>query len=769
MSIPDSRGTELLGKRLEELKAARRSTMSEEQHLKLIERLELQAQTNLIGYRTKVLLLALLGHGHIYFVLLFGLAFLALSVYLPFHYHEANILFSWLILAIIFSLSLVTSSLYFRIPEPAGFKLAEDDAPVLFNEVEHIQKRLGAPKIDEIRLTGEFDAFVVQVPRLGMLGFRKHVLVLGLPLLYGLPLEGIRFVIAHEIGHLAASHDRIDRFIYRTRLTCQRLVENLAHKKRSIAGYIVSVFMDRYLSYFLAYSIVLARIEEYEADFDSARVVGKEQAARGLLALELVARHLLEEFWGPLRKEAGESPWPPKDIYHRMAAFLEKGLPPQNIPRWLNEINREQTGLLDTHPCTRERVAALGYRLESLDPPTTWERPTLLGENCWSIIEKLNEDWYINNMDDWKTLHRDFQEAREELKIFEAKELSRLDSDEILIHALLVEQIEGEERSLSLFMDLLKKYPEKAAFHYHTGRILIKRGERSGILYLQKAMELDSDVVLPACELIINFLLASGAEAEAQPYINRYREQKKIVEKKPEERDNQDLVEQHVPHRAPIVTASEMEKAAAEGAAAFSGPAVEENMFTRTARAEEKGTEPPVDGIEPVPPDERKSPEVVPSRWAGDPEPAREAVVKAENVRISTGNITSYDGWDYELAALELHKSLGPHVAEGRYAVALVKVTNKADGERELGWFFTAVDQDEKIYKFDSRASLAHHHEFRRGAWHLEKIEPSSSAIIPIAFDIPESATRLTIYPTEALEGRSRGRAEHSRSRIYLP
>src|SRR5687768_18598784 len=72
-------------------------------------------------------------------------------------------------------------------------------------------------------------------------------------------------------------------------------------------------FFNWYAPYFAAYSFVLARSREYEADRTSVQLCGKENAAGALIKVQLRDKSLSEEFWPAFFKRAGTEAEPPKE------------------------------------------------------------------------------------------------------------------------------------------------------------------------------------------------------------------------------------------------------------------------------------------------------------------------------------------------------------------------------------------------------------------------------------------------------------------------
>ena len=179
------------------------------------------------GYRWRLAMLALLG-----FSVIFG-TLLALVVILGGSIWGAIASTAFLILLIkkklivfvaIFSWVLI-KALWVRFHPPEGVRVSTDEAPRLHREVEAIREQLDVPSIHEIVLTQDFNAAMAQTPRLGMFGWPRNSLILGVPLLMSFGPDEARAVIAHELGHLSRNHNRFNGWIYRVRMTWYRILE----------------------------------------------------------------------------------------------------------------------------------------------------------------------------------------------------------------------------------------------------------------------------------------------------------------------------------------------------------------------------------------------------------------------------------------------------------------------------------------------------------------------------------------------------------------
>jgi Zn-dependent protease with chaperone function len=124
-----------------------------------------------------------------------------------------------LIFLIVPAIWILTKSLWVKLEAPGGYRLTKKNCPQLFEEIDSLRRSLKALKIHEVILTADLNAAISQTPRLGVLGWQKNTLILGLELLLTLSPEHARAVVAHEFGHLSGNHSRFAGWIYRIRKT----------------------------------------------------------------------------------------------------------------------------------------------------------------------------------------------------------------------------------------------------------------------------------------------------------------------------------------------------------------------------------------------------------------------------------------------------------------------------------------------------------------------------------------------------------------------
>ena len=471
---------------------------SEQKYFALIERLEVQAREAPGVYRLKLGLLAACGFlvlgGAVVaaFGLSVGLVLLLLAisplllvklikvVWIP-------IAFGWVILR----------ALWIKFDPPGGHALQDGEAPALAAEVERLRLAAGAPKLNAIIVSEDMNAGASSLPRaLGLLGSR-HYLVLGLPLMQALDRDQLSAVIAHEFGHFGGGHSRFAGWIYHVRVSWLHVLHALSARQAMMSG-MFRRFFQWYAPYFNAYSFVLARDNEYEADAIAARVVGADVVAKALVRTDLAATYLHRDFWPGLQREIAHAPQPPEALFAEMAQRL-RAVHAEDGDRLAATLARK-SDYDDTHPTLAQRVAALGVQAQLVDMPRQSAAEALLGPLLPELERRFSEQWRAEIVSTWEEEHRRLGDGRQRLAEFDAKGAQT--PAEKVEYAQLVEQLRPEEDAVKLYRDAIEAAPEDASAHYRLGFLLLEAGDGDCAKHLLRAIELEPDATAPACELL---------------------------------------------------------------------------------------------------------------------------------------------------------------------------------------------------------------------------------------------------------------------------
>ncbi|QPF75729.1 M48 family metalloprotease [Roseateles sp. DAIF2] len=516
----------------------------------MVARLEQESLAAPRSYQLKVALLALLGLGVLALIVgiaglgLLILAGLALAVLLS--GGKALILlvkFGKLLLLAVPLWLLVRSAfkaLFLRLPAPQGLALQRRDAPELFAAIDRMRRQMKGPRFHQVLITDEVNAAVVQRPLLGLIGFPRNYLILGLPLLESLSPEEALAVVAHEYGHLAGSHSRFAAFIYRLRLSWAN-IQALGQQWQGWSGRLLQRIVDWYAPYFNAYTFVLARANEYQADRASAELVGAEVAARALKRVNLAAPQY-QAFMQDTLAGIRHAPVPPEDLARRWAETARQTPPEATSHQWLQSALQRQSQAQDTHPVLSLRLQALpgeAQRLEELPPPPERSAADVwLGETGPALRQRLGLQWCEQVGTAWAERHAELAEQAKRLA-----ELSLLEAPDREQHLTLLQlrrELEPETDAVAAYAAFNAQYPDDSVGLFLEGVSRLKRDDEQGLALLERAIVLDEAAILPACESACNFFGARNDAERAKSWAQRWHARQAFEQGRERERDELD-------------------------------------------------------------------------------------------------------------------------------------------------------------------------------------------------------------------------------------
>ncbi len=481
----------------------------------MIARLETQAATGVRGYARRVVAAGLLG----YVVLGAMMALLTLlvlgTIAVLIRFPSATWGLAKLALPIGALVLSLARALRIETPEPEGIAVNAAETPALHALVDRMRNATGGPRIHEVRITNELNAAITQQQRM-ILGSR-NTLYIGLPLLQAMREAEIAAIVAHEMGHFVGRHGHASAFAYRIRMRWMQVAE---HIPDGVVAGVLRRFFGWYGPWFAAYSFVLARRHEYEADAISAAVAGKTVAADALVRVTFQAdrRH---EGWQMIWSQAHERPDPPRSPGQLFGEtiFPDTGGDPQMV---LDRALAEPPGLDDTHPSLAQRLAALGVAPALPAPLEAPAAPALLGTQLATLIDAFDAEWHANNDTPWAELYEERQTAIADYATLRAEiDAGPLDHDAHFRFACHVETFEGSEAAVTAFAAMLAAHPEANEARYRQGDALLDLGDASGIALLEEAAAIDPAFRIHALERILRHAIVTAQPTLAEEYRAR--------------------------------------------------------------------------------------------------------------------------------------------------------------------------------------------------------------------------------------------------------
>lgn len=500
----------------------------------LVQTLSVESRTSPRLYKVKVAGLAALG----YLYILFVLGVLAGGAVLSFFTPLAGFLAGQILAVFAIVLFAVSRSLLVKFPPPAGLSLSRDEIPLVFRELEKTCGLLEAERIHRVVANLEFNCGVVQIPRFGPLGGQVNYIVLGWPLMQSLSVEEFRSVLVHEIGHISGRHSVFAAWIYRSREFWPKLLERL-ERRRAWGTVLFRGFFRWYSQTMSAYSFVIARAHEFDADQSAATAVGKNATVSSLVRISILKDSVINKFWNNIWASASEHPEPPPHITAEIESALFKPIPYEEAARNLIGQLQLKTEPGDSHPCLADRLTALGWSQEEGQhkaniggrAPLPTAADHFLGHSCKTIREKLDEEWQKASRLNWRRQFQHVATGKATLECLE-KELSKrlLTQEELWLRAKWTAELKSREEAVPVLEQVLSIDPSHAAANFLLGSILTEKAELKGIQNLEAAANKDPLCAGAAYRLIADSLRKQGREEEANSYAEQAHVREGIAE-----------------------------------------------------------------------------------------------------------------------------------------------------------------------------------------------------------------------------------------------
>jgi len=503
--------------------------MEQSKYESLIRPLEARAAQNPGQYRLRVALLAALGYLYLLVVVTLLLGIVVVVLF----YTGANFLVIKVVWIPLVLVGIVLRALWITLPVPNGVELQREQAPALFDLVHEVITTLNGPKVHHILLSGAFNAGIVQIPQFGMFGWQTNYLVVGLPMLRALNPAQFRAVLAHEVGHLSGKHGRFSGWIYRLRRSWIEVLARV-HQERHYASFLFEPFLNWYAPYLNAYSFVLARAQEYQADVYAVELAGKETAAVTLARVAAKSRKLEEDFWPDFFLQSKEQSKAPRDPFLQMLGGLGQPIRPVNAQRWFFESLQVPTGYDDTHPSLADRLTAMGFEKGSRAVDALLDQ-LLIAENDGQSAESFylnelppdflgREDRMLRErlLHAWNESHAKYNEARKRLqKLNEQANERELTVEEQWEQLNLTRQVYDRDTAMPMLRTFVSRHPDHAGAQIAMGAVLLEQGDAKGVEYLEKAMQLAPETTGQACAVLSGFYFEQGNKELAESFRNR--------------------------------------------------------------------------------------------------------------------------------------------------------------------------------------------------------------------------------------------------------
>lgn|GEM_PF-6081491 len=414
----------------------------------------------------------------------------------------------------------------FRIRRATGISVDRKAYPLLVKDIKEVRSQTKAPRFGRIHFSMDFNASVYSEPRVfGLLGSR-HILDIGLPLLFCLTREEFKNILAHEIAHVWKKHTQGRRWGQRLDFSIQSIHRVLNKKYIRLFRPLYKRTTNDYLIRLRIYHSVVSRIDEREADRAGAEILGVDHYAKVLTKIAVAGQIHAEQFATSLADQVRQHNFPSVRYLEHLLKILDRY---RNDPGFAHGLLRralaEVTELEDTHPSLQERLASIGAPAPATVTLESGAADSYFGAARQSVVSGFDNIWLRVVRHGWRLQHED---ARRKMQHYEnelAKSRRSTKRSAFILRrlAFLSEDVYGIKSASQHYLDYYKASPDSCRAQFHYGRALAENQDPQCTEVLRRVMTGDPFYGHAAYDVAIRYFARRGEADRVREYMG-YRE-----------------------------------------------------------------------------------------------------------------------------------------------------------------------------------------------------------------------------------------------------
>jgi tetratricopeptide (TPR) repeat protein len=267
-----------------------------------------------------------------------------------------------------------------------------------------------------------------------------------------------------------------------------------------------------------ARSAEIAREQEFVADRAAAAMTNGRTAADTLVAIEIGDKLVRHTYWPRVFQKVEQHREPPLP-FAEMAAAVDNLADDGARAELLASLLQDETECHDTHPSLRDRLQALDELPRVPEAGGRKAGEAYVGPVLREIARRLDEEWQACHRTRWQQRHAELEAAQLRLADLEAQ--SAKTADAAFERAGLLERLGREDDALAAYRAAVELDHAHGPAVLAAGRMLLGIGEDAGAAMVERAMQLDHNLVPEACALLAGYYRDQGRPAEAQRYRTR--------------------------------------------------------------------------------------------------------------------------------------------------------------------------------------------------------------------------------------------------------
>lgn len=450
------------------------------------------------------------------------------------------------------------TAIFTRLPEPYGITIDRGEYPQVYDFINDIRIKANCPRIYKIKIDFDFNAFITEIPRIGIIGWNRRYLVVGFPLMLALSSQELTAVIAHECGHLSKAHGKHGVEIYRAKTLWERVSEELKKTEKDRV-FLIRIFMHRYIVALNDMFFQVSKLQEYEADKTAVKITEKDTFALSLIKLNLYDAYLSTGFWTDIRKLNKDSEKVLDDIYFRLEkACLEK-LPVEFYEPFIKNLLKYRSLPSSTHPSYIERFEAVGANISDIEALQENSLRNIFRDKADAILRICSMEWADKAGEKWTEYYKNMKEAQEKLDSLDSENaIRKLELNETIERIEMIEKTQGTDNAIVALREAKQVYSDSNDIDYNLGRLLLYKEEKEGLDLLKEVIDKDFQYI-PACSYeLVNYFCRNDDRDNAAGYYHLGVEVMESNAEVKSERENIRFSDHFIPHDLAYDTVSDI-------------------------------------------------------------------------------------------------------------------------------------------------------------------------------------------------------------------
>ena len=258
---------------------------------------------------------------------------------------------------------------------------------------------------------------------------QRNVLTVGSLLLLSMSPEQVKWILAHELGHMSRKHGFISSWSYRTYYSLLYLYDQMG--RRGKTHIFIQPFFTKVWPRLSSMQFALSKKFEFDVDKDASVIAGAESGVNALLNLYYQSK-VSEIFFTDIYKTSKDNSQIPSHIYTKYSEFLSTNKIYQEGLDKLSEDLNIKSDYLNTHPCIKDRISAiLGFVPEKEDLIKRI-KPTKVSAyhgyfNDVDLLDTVSIGWSESCAELWKSYHDEYKKLDQyKAEYIETKEIAKL-------------------------------------------------------------------------------------------------------------------------------------------------------------------------------------------------------------------------------------------------------------------------------------------------------------------------------------------------------